>query len=133
MVASEAMWSSPRSLINPVEARSAWATSTRAPRAIDVTACRASTAFTVEGKHILQVREEFRPYVDSRDGTPPSLPYFIAAAEGSGPYYFSDWPRHFDYVFILFTNPGDPDPVPARLRLIEQGRHFQLYRVIPPS
>jgi len=93
----------------------------------------ASTAFTVEGKHILQVREEFRPYVDSRDGTPPSLPYFIAAAEGSGPYYFSDWPRHFDYVFILFTNPGDPDPVPARLRLIEQGRHFQLYRVIPPS
>jgi hypothetical protein len=93
----------------------------------------ASTAFTVEGKHILQVREELRPYVDSRDGTPPSLPYFIAAADGSGPHYFSDWPRHFDYVFILFTNPGDPNPVPARLRLIEQGRHFQLYRVIAPS
>jgi hypothetical protein len=93
----------------------------------------ASTAFTVEGKHILQVREEFRPYVDSSDGTPPSLPYFIAAADASGPYYFSDWPRHFDYVFILFTNPGDPNPVPARLRLIEQGRHFQLYAVVPPS
>lgn len=92
----------------------------------------ASTAFTVEGKHILQVREEFRPYVDDRDGTPPSLPYFIAAAEGGGPYYFSDWPHHFDYVFILFTNPGDPNPVPARLERIEEGRHFQLYRVTPP-
>jgi hypothetical protein len=90
-----------------------------------------STAFTVEGKHILQVRDEFRPYVDARDGTPPSLPYFVAAAEGSGPYYFSDWPHHYDYVFILFTRMGDPNPVPKRLALVEEGRHFQLYRVTP--
>jgi hypothetical protein len=93
----------------------------------------ASTAFTVEGKHILQVREAFRPYVDDRDGTPPSLPYFVAAASGPGPYYFSDWPRHFDYAFVLFTKPGDPNPDPAHLKPLVEGRHFQLYGVIPPS
>ena len=89
-----------------------------------------STAFTVEGKHILQVRDEFRPYVDSRDGTPPSLPYFLDAATGPGPYYFSDWPQHFDYVFVLFTNPGGANPDPSRLALVDAGRHFQLYSVI---
>ncbi len=89
-----------------------------------------STAFTVEGKHILQVRDQFRPFVDTRDGTPPSLPYFLAAADGPGPYYFSDWPLHFDYVFVLFTKPGAPNPDPMRLELVDDGRHFQLYRVI---
>jgi hypothetical protein len=91
-----------------------------------------STAFTVEGKHILQVRDEFRPFVDARDGTPPSLPYFLAAAAGPGPYYFSDWPHHFDNVFILFTRPGDPNPDPGRLALLDEGRHFQLYGVMSP-
>ncbi len=89
-----------------------------------------STAFTVEGKHILQVRDQFRPFVDTRDGTPPSLPYFLAAADDPGPYYFSEWPLHFDYVFVLFTRPGDPNPDPPRLELVDDGRHFQLYRVI---
>jgi len=90
-----------------------------------------STAFTVEGKHILQVRDAFRPYVDARDGTPPSLPYFLDAAAGPGPYYFSDWPHHFDYVFILFTPAGAPNPDPTRLAPVDEGEHFQLYRVIP--
>ena len=89
-----------------------------------------STAFTVEGKHILQVRDEYRPYVDSRDGTPPSLPYFVAAAQGPGDYYFSDWPHHFDNVFILFTKPGRANPDPAHLALLYGGEHFQLYRVL---
>jgi hypothetical protein len=89
-----------------------------------------STAFTVEGKHILQVRDQFRPFVDTRDGTPPSLPYFLAAADDPGPYYYSEWPLHFDYVFILFTKSGDPNLDPMRLELVDEGRHFQLYRVI---
>jgi hypothetical protein len=91
-----------------------------------------STAFTVEGKHILQVRDEYRPYVDSRDGTPPSIPYFLDAARGPGPYYFNDWPRHFDNVYILFTRPGAANPDPAQLAPLYGGEHFQLYRVLPP-
>jgi hypothetical protein len=89
-----------------------------------------STAFTVEGKHILQVRDEYRPFVDDKDGTPPSIPYFLAAATGGDPYYFTDWPRHFDYVFILFTRTGAANPDPERLALLHEGRHFQLYRII---
>ena len=89
-----------------------------------------STAFTVEGKHILEVREEYRPFVDSRDGTPPSIPYFVAAAQGGGPYYFNDWPQHFDNVYILFTRPGRANPDPAHLAPLFGGGHFQLYRVL---
>jgi hypothetical protein len=89
------------------------------------------TAFTVKGKHILQVRDEFRPFVDAQDGTPPSLPYFLAAAGRNGPYYFSDWPHHFDNVCILFTKPGAANPDPTRLALVDEGPYFQLYRVIP--
>jgi hypothetical protein len=89
-----------------------------------------STAFTVEGKHILQVRDEFRPFVEAKDGTPPSLRYFLEAARRNGPYYFSDWPHHFDNVFTLFTRPGAANPDPTRLALVDEGRHFQLYRVI---
>jgi hypothetical protein len=92
-----------------------------------------STAFTVEGKHILQVRSAYRTFVDTRDGTPPSLPFLAQAARGPGPYYFSDWPRHYDYVLILFTNQGAPDPDPARLAIVNEGRHFQLYRVNKPG
>ena len=84
----------------------------------------------MEGKHILQVRDEFRPFVDQKDGTPPSVPYFLEAAGRSGPYYFSDWPHHYDYVFLLFTNPGATNPDPMRLALVGEGRHFQLYRVV---
>jgi hypothetical protein len=91
-----------------------------------------STAFTVEGKHILQVRDEFRPFVDQKDGTPPSLPYFLDAATGPGPYYYSDWPQHFDYVFVLKTRTGAANPDPSRLALVDDGRHFQLYLVVAP-
>jgi hypothetical protein len=92
-----------------------------------------STAFTVEGKHILQVRRAFSPFVDRRDGVPPTLRFLKEAARGPGPYYFSDWPRHYDYVLVVFTNQGAPDPDPARLALVNEGRHFQLYRVNQPG
>jgi hypothetical protein len=88
-----------------------------------------STAFTVEGKHVLQVRKAFRPFVDSADGTPPSIPYFLEAAVGPGRYYFSDWPHHFDDVYVLFTRPDSPNPDPARLSPLYRGEHFQIYRV----
>jgi hypothetical protein len=89
-----------------------------------------STAFTVEGKHILQVRDEYRPFVDTEDGTPPSIPYFVAAADGPGPYYFNEWPKHYDFVYVLFTKHGAANPDPARLALVDDAESFQLYRVV---
>ncbi len=30
-----------------------------------------------------------------------------------GPRYWDYWPQHFDYVYLLFTEPGDPNPIPT--------------------
>ena len=76
-----------------------------------------TTNFTVKGKHILQTREPYREFVDTQDSVPPSIPYFSAARRigGEAGFYFNDWPRHYDYVYILFTLPGAANPDPARL------------------
>jgi hypothetical protein len=88
-----------------------------------------STMFTVEGKQPLQVREAFRKYVETEDRTPPSIPYFLQAAHDDVPYFFARWPRHFEFVYILFTKRGDVNPAPADMTRIFEGAGFQLYRV----
>ena len=89
-----------------------------------------STTFTVEGKQPLLVREEFRRYVETEDRTPPSIPYFLEAARNDVPYFFTRWPMHFDYVYILFTKLGAANPDPEDMTGIFDGPSFQLYRVM---
>jgi hypothetical protein len=89
-----------------------------------------STMFTVLGKQPLQVRDEFRRYVETEDRTPPSIPYFLEAARNDVPYFFSRWPKHFDYVYILFTKRGAANPDPKDMTGIFDGPSFQLYRVM---
>jgi hypothetical protein len=88
-----------------------------------------STTFTVRGKQILHVRDEFRKYVETEDRLPPSLPYFLEAADRDVPYFFARWPRNYDYVYILFTTNG-PNPDPKDLKPLFDGPYFQLYEVI---
>jgi hypothetical protein len=91
-----------------------------------------STTFTVKGKQVLRVRDNFKRYVETEDRTPPSIPYFLQAAHHDVPYFFTQWPAHFDYVYILFTKHGaNPDPVD--LKQVFDGPNFQLYRVIRPN
>ncbi len=92
-----------------------------------------TTNFTVKGKHILQTHDAYRSIVDTQDGIPPSIPYFLEAANGRSPYYFNDWPHHFDYIYILFTTPGEANPDPAHLKLVNEGVNLQLYRVLKPN
>jgi hypothetical protein len=91
-----------------------------------------STTFTVKGKQVLHVRDDFRRYVETEDRLPPSIPYLLQAAHQDVPYFFTRWPRHFDYVYILFTTHG-PNPDPKDLKQIFDGPCFQLYRVIKPN
>ncbi len=91
-----------------------------------------STTFTVSGKQILHVRDEFRKYVETEDRLPPSLPYFLEAADRDVPYFFTRWPRNYDYVYILFTTNG-PNPDPKDLKPLFDGPYFQLYEVIKPK
>ena len=91
-----------------------------------------TTAFTVKGKHILQVRPEYRDYVETEDKLPPSVEYFVQVAERAdmkSNYFWNLWPRHYDYVYILLTEKGAQCPDRKHLTLVHEGLGFQLYRV----
>ncbi len=92
-----------------------------------------STTFAVSGKQVMQVRDEFRRYVDTTDRIPPSagwLPLAAGPVDETDRFYWSQWPRHYDYVYVLFTRLGDKNPDGERLALLQDGPGFQLYRVI---
>ena len=94
-----------------------------------------TTAFTVAGKQVLHVRESLQNYVDTRDGDPPSVAQMVMAAEHPQewmPEYWRRW-MEFDYVYVLFTEDEAPNPDPDRLKLVQDGDRFQLYRVIKPN
>lgn len=91
-----------------------------------------STTFTVKGKQTLSVRDQYARYVETEDRTPPSVKYFLEAAHKDVPYFFTRWPQHFDYVYILFTKHG-ANPDPKDLAQMVDGPSFQLYQVIRPN
>jgi hypothetical protein len=91
-----------------------------------------TTAFTVKGKHILQVRDEFRRFVETEDQLPPSVEFFVKEAERTQTatvYFWNRWPRNYDYVYILLTKKGAQCPDRKHLTLVHEGLGFQLYRV----
>lgn len=92
-----------------------------------------STAFVVTGKHVLQVREPFRRLVNREDRIPPpvdELKRAVGPVDRTDQFYWSQWPRNFDYVYVLFTMPRAANPDPVRLALAAEGPGFQLYRVL---
>jgi hypothetical protein len=95
-----------------------------------------STAFTVKGKHILHARKAFRAFVETEDRWPPALPYFLEVADkvpAGVKYFWNLWPRHYDYVYILFTTPKTPNPDKKHLEIVYRGDEFDLYRVLSPG
>ena len=94
-----------------------------------------TTAFTVKGKQILQVRPEWHDRADTEDGDPPMVSQLVAASFRSetttSNQFWEDWPTRFDFVYVLYTERGDDNPVPAWLSLVYEGERFQLYRVVP--
>lgn len=95
-----------------------------------------TTAFTVKGKQILRTNKPYRDHVDTEDGTPPQIEQLLITEEEpspDGPRYWDLWPQHFDYVYVLFTERGAPNPDSDRLKLLFEGERFQLYQVIPPT
>jgi hypothetical protein len=96
-----------------------------------------TTAFTVPGKHILHPRPEFQDFVDTEDGTPPSVgELVIAGKQTTGDNeadYWRNWRGKFDYLYVLFTDDNAPNPDPQHLTLIYEGDQFQLYSVNKPK
>jgi hypothetical protein len=92
-----------------------------------------STMFTVSGKHILTVRSRYRASVEAEDRIPPRADWLAdaaARAKAFGAAFWSQWPRDFDYVYVLFARRRDPNPDAGRLALVAQGEGFRLYRVL---
>jgi hypothetical protein len=95
-----------------------------------------TTAFTVKGKQILHVRPAYRGIVDTEDGTPPSTPRLLLATDGpgpNGPRYYDEWPEHYDYIYLLFTESDADNPDPEHMTLVQDGTNFQLYRINKPG
>lgn len=94
-----------------------------------------TTAFTVPGKQILRVRADYADRADTEDGTPPTVEKLLVVANDPAieeAAYWSDWTNTYDYVYVLFTEKGAENPDPLRLRLVQEGRRFQLYRMANP-
>ena len=93
-----------------------------------------TTAFTVVGKQILHVRDDYRARVDTTDGTPPSVQQLLNIAEEPAmpiASYWGKWSSDYDYVYVLFTDADYQNPDPARLTAIYAGERFVLYRIHP--
>ncbi len=96
-----------------------------------------TTAFAVTGKQILNVRPDYHAIVDTEDGDPPNVAALATNAH-AGPKavlpanYWRQWSDRYDFVYVLYTAPGDANPIPDHLELLYEGVNFQLYEVIPP-
>ncbi|MEP7031080.1 MAG: hypothetical protein ABI830_09125 [Pseudolabrys sp.] len=91
--------------------------------------------FTVPGKQIVHAKPQYTDFVDTKDGTPPSIAQLIVAADHPAPNtpaFWLNWTK-FDYLYILFTEDEAANPDPVRLRLVADGDRFQLYRIIRPQ
>ena len=92
-----------------------------------------TTAFTVVGKQILHVRDEYRARVDSQDGTPPSVNELLAVADAPDPAnYWGRWTSDYDYLYVLFTDSDFENPDPVRLTPLFVGDRFVLYKINSP-
>ncbi|OJX75216.1 hypothetical protein [Magnetospirillum sp. 64-120] len=92
-----------------------------------------STIFSVPGKQVLNIRRSHAELVDREDGDPPKVGQLLATTDKSTPggaRFWDFWPQHYDYVFVLYTEPQAANPDPDDLDFVAEGRGFQLYRTM---
>ena len=99
-----------------------------------------STLFTIAGKQVIQTRSAYRGQVETGDGDLPGIEQLETAlderasgAQGENPPYWRLWQNKFDYVYVVYTHKGAPNPFPALLTTVYQGDQFQLYRITKPG
>lgn len=95
-----------------------------------------SLTFSHPLQQILVVKPPYRAIAGGYDDNAVPIPELLSpparsAASPSGRIYWADWPRTYDYVYVINT-AGEPNPAPDRLDRLYEGEHFQLYRVKHP-
>jgi hypothetical protein len=91
-----------------------------------------TTAFTVVGKQIMHARPEYRPRVDTADGTPPMINELVRLArneEAQSDHYWRRWTADYDYLYVLFVDGNFENPDPEHLTTLFTGDRFALYRI----
>jgi hypothetical protein len=86
---------------------------------------------------VLRIKPEYRHLYSQR-------PRFLRLSElveaeenhdsnpGRGKYWLR-WKKQFDYLFVLYMDENDPNPLPNILELKYQGKVFRIYKVMKPS
>jgi hypothetical protein len=89
-----------------------------------------TTAFTVVGKQIMHARPKYRGRVDTEDGTPPMINELVRVTKGdTSDNYWGRWTADYDYLYVLFVDPGYQNPDPVHLAPLFTGERFVLYRI----
>jgi len=90
-----------------------------------------TTVFTVVGKQVLHVRNDYRDRVDTQDGSPPTIENLLRVTDqdANRDDYWRRWTTDYDYLYVLFTDARYENPDPARLTLLFAGDKFMLYRI----
>lgn len=93
-----------------------------------------STAFATRGKQIMRVLDPYARQVDTEDGEPPSISQLVATSyvrdeDAPREHFWDRWTVEDDYVFLLYTEREADNPDPEALRLVHDGRGFQIYKV----
>jgi hypothetical protein len=91
-----------------------------------------TTAFTVVGKQIMHARPEYRPRVDTSDGTPPMVNELVRLARNEGAqsdHYWRRWTADYDYLYVLFVDGNFENPDPEHLTTLFAGDRFALFRI----
>jgi hypothetical protein len=99
-----------------------------------------STLFTIAGKQVIRTRPAYRGQVETGDGDLPSIEQLEEALderasdgqEGKAPYW-QLWQNKFDYLYIVYSHEGAPNPFPELLTAVYDRDHFQLYRIAKPG
>jgi len=93
-----------------------------------------SLEFSHPAQQVLTVKPPYRTIAGGYDDAPPTVEELLRPPEQSpnapsGRIYWADWPRTYDYVYVFLTSAETPNPAPDRLRLVYEGRGFQLYQI----
>jgi hypothetical protein len=90
-----------------------------------------TTAFTVVGKQVMHARPEYRARVDTLDGTPPMINELVRLAKNelTSDKYWNRWTSDYDYLYVLFVDPGFENPDPEHLTPLFTGERFVLYKI----
>src|SRR5262249_38311828 len=93
-----------------------------------------ANAFVIYGKQIMGVRPAYRRLAENEDGDLPTVEQLtaksaLAPGSADGAPYWQEWPRKFDYLYLMYTRSDEANPLPEFLTLVHTGSRFQLYRI----